>query len=89
MTHPTRVEPPAEKAEGDIHYPGIPDPIPYNTYLAGPDGVHLHMWLPVPYYGGKTARKIKAFATNFNDVVSASYSGGKPTGYWAHQDMKP
>lgn len=89
MSYPRRVECPVEKAEGDIHYPGVAVPVPYNTYLAGPDGVHLHIWLDVPYYGPKTARKIKAFATNFRDVVSASYSEGAPAGYWAHQDMRP
>lgn len=89
MSHPRRVECPLEKAEGDIHYPGLKAPVPYTTWLAGPDGCHLHIWLNIPYYDKETARKIKRFATNFNDVVSCSYSDGKPQGYWAHQDMKP
>ena len=83
-----KVECPVEKAEGDIHVPGLKEPVPYNTWSAGPDGCHLHIWLDIPYYGAETARKIKAFATNFRDIVSASYSEGEPTSYWAHQDMK-
>lgn len=89
MTHPTRVHYPFEQAEGDVYYPGIENPIPYHTYLAGPNGVHIHFWINSPYHGQKLARKLKSFATNFNDIVSASYSGGKPTGYRAHRDMKP
>lgn len=87
MSHPRRVECPLEKAEGDIHHPDFPDPVPYNTFLAGRDGVHVHIWLG-HQDSVENARKLKSFATNFNDVVSCSYSSGQPQGYWAHQDMK-
>lgn len=89
MSRPKYVHCPPEKAEGDIHYPGAEKPVPYNTFLAGPNGSHIHFWLDYPYHGEKLAKKLKAFATHFRDIVSCSYSGGEPSGYWAHQDMRP
>lgn len=89
MTHPVRIKCPVKQAEGDVYHPSCPDPMPYCTDLAGPDGVHIHFWIDYPYYGQKFVRKLKAFASNFNDIVSVSWSDGQPAGYWTHQDMKP
>lgn len=41
---PRRITCPQLKAEGSIHLKGE-DPIPYDTQLAGPDGVSLHLWM--------------------------------------------
>lgn len=89
MTLPRRVSDPVDRAEGDVYYPGCEEPIAYNTFLAGPDGVHIHFWIHPPEHGAKMAKKLKSFASYFRDIVSCSYSDGRPSSYWAHNDMKP
>lgn len=89
MSTITHVDPPAERAEGDIYYPSLQTPVPYHTFLVSDSGVHIHFWLKYPYHGAKLAKKLKAFASNFRDIVSVSYSEGKPIGYTSHEDMRP
>jgi hypothetical protein len=78
-----KVEPLEDKAEGKCVG------IPYNTELASSNGVSIHFWM-----GNLNDKEAKALAEKAlmiarrnRDVVSASWSHGDPTSFWANQDM--
>lgn len=59
--------------------------VPYNSEIASADGSHFHFWLGNdPDY--KRAVKLAKAMTWHRDVVSASYSDGQPTKFWAHEN---
>ena len=85
---PKRIQRPEVKAEGDIHVPGYDEPVPYDTQLAGPDGVALHLWMGSRGQDSALRAAAVRIAHYHRDVVEVTYSIGLPVGYWAHQDMR-
>lgn len=82
---PIQIPNPNTKAEGAIWLKGE-DPIPYDTELAGPDGVNIHFWIGDRPLNNETKDIISRagkLARAHRDVVSISYSKGEPEGYWA------
>ena len=84
---PQRIPCPDAKAEGDIIHPDLPEPIPYDTDVISPDGVHIHLWMGKHDQDGAARSLAVRVARYCRDIVSVSYSIGKPTGYWAHQNL--
>lgn len=78
----TKLEHVDDRAEGDCCG------IPYNTELAGPDGVHIHFWLGDQTPESARLSEALAAAQAHRDVVRASWSPGKPRNYWAHSDIR-
>lgn len=70
-----------DRAEGDILG------FPYNTELANSQGVWFHVWLGDTEPAKELLDRLQSKARNTRDVVSMTYSTGKPTSYWAHQDI--
>jgi hypothetical protein len=78
---PKRIPCVEDRAEGDILG------FPYNTELANINGVWFHVWLGDTEPTEKLLARLHSKARNTRDVVNMTYSDGKPTSYWAHQDI--
>ena len=85
---PKRIQNPEVRAEGDIYVPGYDEPVPYNTQLADPDGVALHLWMGVRGQDSALRAAAVRVANYHRDIVQVTYSIGQPSGYWTHQDMR-
>ena len=85
---PQRIPCPEAKAEGDIYVKEYTEPVPYDTQLAGSDGVALHLWMGTRSQDSKLRSAVVRIANYHRDVVAVTYSIGLPAGYWAHQDMR-
>lgn len=83
---PIYIPTPEVKAEGSIHLAGE-DPIPYDTDLVGPDGVHIHFWMGKRAQDKGLVYRALRLARGHRDIVSASYSKGGPTGFWAGSNI--
>jgi len=69
---------------------GLCEGLPYDTELAGPDGVYVHFWVS-PELEAKGAEEVKQALDRAltqirrqRDVVEARYSVGTPDRYWNH-----
>lgn len=61
--------------------------VPYNTELVSINGVCIHFWLGTLRVTAELLRKLRSHASHQRDIVRATYSSGKPTGFWAHEDF--
>lgn len=92
---PRLIDCPETKAEGDVRFDGVR--WPYNTELVNADGVALHLWLGPIFpdtitaealpqaqrrVGQALARRLLEIMRQERDVVSCSWSSGRPSGYW-------
>lgn len=73
-------EPLVGKAEG------LCDGIPYDTELAGPDGVSICFWYGDDYDEERLQRALEKARAD-RDIVRAIASPGQPTKFWAHHDI--
>lgn len=83
---PIRITNPDCKAEGSIHLKDA-SPIPYGTDLAGPDGVHIHLWMGKRNQDKALLYRAIRLAKAHKDIVSVSYSAGEPTGFWTGMNI--
>lgn len=74
-------EPLNDKAEG---YCG---PFPYSTELASSAGVSIHFWTGSNSPTESELQRALRKARGARDIVSATWSEGMPTKFWAHQDI--
>lgn len=63
--------------------------LPYDTELAGPNGVSVHFWTgDLAGDALKAAlKRAEARVCGVRDVVRIQHSPGAPEGYWAHSDI--
>jgi hypothetical protein len=59
---------------------------PYDTELAGPDGVSICFWY-WDTYDEAALQAALAKARNARDIVYAVASPGQPKSFWAHSDI--
>lgn len=71
-----------DKSEGDCCG------FPYATELASINGVSIHFWVGDGPADMDALQRALNRARGHRDIVSASWSAGHPTGYWAHNDIK-
>lgn len=74
-------EPLNDKAEGYC------DGFPYATELASIDGVSIHFWVGAQSVTEEQLQAALKKARRARDIVSASWSEGMPTAFWAQQDI--
>lgn len=74
------VDNPKTKAEG------LCNGLPYDTQLVNINGVNIHFWVSDPYDSMQLPAALSK-AINERDIVSATWSLGEPTGFWAHQNI--
>lgn len=78
-----KIDTPAEaKAEG------LCGGVPYDTQLVNINGVNIHFWLGDTEPFGEQLAKLVRIAQRNRDIVSATWSPGHPTGFWAHENMR-
>ena len=75
-----------EKYEGRAE--GLCAGLPYDTELAGSDGVSIIFWCG-DSFNEEALQKALHHARNARDVVQAVASLGQPSSFWAHQDIEP
>ena len=77
----SQIEPLEDKAEGTCCG------FPYDTQLASSAGCSIHFWVGDTNPGMVRLQQALAVARRHRDIVSATWSLGQPTKFWAHQDM--
>lgn len=83
---PTRIDNPSDvKAEGMV------GPFAYDTQLVSIDGVALHLWTMTDAEPNEAMRddiaRAYSIMRNHRDIVCATYSIGRPSGFWAREDV--
>lgn len=67
-------------------------PFAYDTQIANINGVALHLWTMTDAEPNEAMRdniaRAYSIMRNHRDIVWASYSIGKPAGFWARQDIE-
>ena len=61
---------------------GLIGGVPYNTDLVNINGCRIHFWLGDMATLDR-ARHLRQAAERQRDIVSCTYSGGQPDGFWA------
>jgi hypothetical protein len=82
-----RIPRPEDKAEGMVRNDKLPGPIPYNTELAGSEGVSLHLWMGQHADDSLALDLCVRIARHNRDIVAVTFSEGDPTGFWSGCDM--
>lgn len=82
----SKIECPDDRAEGTILASEF-RAFPYNTELVSSQGVCFHVWLGEYKPTKELLDSLRRRACNQRDVVYMTYSDGKPTGFWAHEDF--
>lgn len=83
---PTRIDCPSDvKAEGMV------GPFAYDTDIVSADGCAIHFWTMSDAKPDRdTLEAIKAALRcmkNERDIVAASFSNGRPAGFWTRMDV--
>lgn len=72
---------PNTKAEGRCNG------LPYNTELVSINGVSIHFWVGSVATHPTIDIALRK-AMNHRDIVAATWSFGKPDGFWHHSDIE-